>query len=177
MKKRKTWREYATKRRNPPYSPRKFGPVHFRDREEYQYFRTKCVDTPTAHGLDSSAMALTVEARRRDDEARSAYEAAETRPGKPIRLRMQPQLYFHLANKQYRTGAFLSWRSVYWNVLCPTVADALKVRDALGSLFKALAVLDADEVIAILDSEVQKRIESATSAPATVRVQAGATVD
>lgn len=121
------------------------------------------LDMTMSNSLDSSGMVLQVESRRRDDDEDSVREAAKSRPGQPIRLRFQPQLYFAVKNATYRSGAFFSWRNLYWNVQCPTVADALKVKGALTSFFRALAVLDATDVSMVLDTAIKLRVESPNS--------------
>ncbi len=124
---------------------------------------SKGVDTALATVLPLDQMGITVDQAQPDDENRSAFAALESRPGQPIRLRLQPQLYFTMKNQRYRQGAFLSWRSVYWNLQCATVAEAIAVKDALTSFFKALMVLDPGHVQMVLDTAVKLRVESAPS--------------
>lgn len=60
-----------------------------------------------------------------------AHEAAEARPGKPIRLRVIPTLL-------RATGDYVAWRGVAWTVSCQTAAEAIEVRRALEAFFERL---------------------------------------
>jgi DNA gyrase/topoisomerase IV subunit A len=118
------------------------------------------VDTTMRTMIESIQMAITLDKPEIGDENRSVKDAAESRPGLPIRFRVQPQLYFQLQNKRYRTGAFLSWKHVYWNLTCDGVEEAIAVKNALHSFFAALGAVSPGEVQFMLDTLVKLRVES-----------------
>lgn len=82
-------------------------------------------------------MEITYSAETVDLDA-PAHLAAADRPGKPVRLRVQPTL---LRGENYQ-----AWAGVSWTADCPTAADAIAVRDALRAFFLALEHYGAEAV-------------------------------
>ena len=65
------------------------------------------------------------------DQSAPIEKAHRERKGKPLRLRVQPQI---LGKRQYR-----AWREVSWTLACDTPAAVFAVRDAMQVFFTALA--------------------------------------
>jgi hypothetical protein len=65
------------------------------------------------------------------DQNRPIEEAHADRPGKPLKIRIQPMI---LTARQYR-----AWRDVRWTLECDTPAEAFAVRDTMRVFFTALA--------------------------------------
>ena len=74
-------------------------------------------------------------------------EAAQERPGKPIRLRV-PLLVFRLHPPPSRpgTGAYRTWNNVSWILECESVNEALAVRDTLQQVFSMIRMHGIDHV-------------------------------
>lgn len=70
-------------------------------------------------------------ARDLADQNQPIYEAASERPGKPLKLRLQPMI---LTARQYR-----AWRDVSWTLACESPEEIFAVRDAMKVFFAALA--------------------------------------
>lgn len=62
-------------------------------------------------------------------------DAASERSGKPIRLRIQPQV---LRADATRGGQYQFWKDVRWTVECDTADEVFAFRDALRTFFTAL---------------------------------------
>lgn len=105
------------------------------------------------------SMPITNEFSLDQDADQSVHQAAHGQPGKPIKLRIQPQIYTVLRNR-HRAGMYLGWKGVYWNLSCPSVEDALEVRNVLASLFTLLESVSGKTVQAYLDKWVQELAES-----------------
>lgn len=59
--------------------------------------------------------------------------AAEASPGKPIHLRINPDILRRELGQSYR-----AWSKVTWNLTCETVEDAVAVREAMQEFFDAV---------------------------------------
>jgi hypothetical protein len=70
-------------------------------------------------------------ARDLADQDRPIEQALVERPGKPLKLRIQPMI---LHARQYR-----AWKDVRWTLECADAAEAAAVRDAMRVFFTALA--------------------------------------
>ena len=81
-------------------------------------------------------------ARDLADADRPLHQALASRPGKPIKIRIQPSL---LVGAQYR-----SWKDVRWTIECDTPAEGIAVREALRLFFRTLA----DEGPAAIESRL-----------------------
>lgn len=112
-------------------------------------------------------MVITITRERPQDEHASLHQAAASQPGKPIRLRVQPQIYFALKDTTYRRGAFYAWRHVYWNLTCATVEDAIRFKTVLDRLFVGLERYDISAVEQALDKLDETSVKSAPSHTAT----------
>mgnify|MGYP001590353699 CR=1 FL=1 len=66
-------------------------------------------------------------------------EAAQERPGKPIRIRV-PLLVFRLHPSPARPGlgAYRTWNNVSWILECESVGEAIAVRDTLQQVFSLI---------------------------------------
>jgi len=73
-------------------------------------------------------------------------EALASRPKNPIRLRMQPAIFWPDSGR----GNYKSWPTVHWTVECDTVAEAMSVRDALRAFFFRLGTEGPAAVTAAL---------------------------
>jgi hypothetical protein len=75
-------------------------------------------------------------------------QAAAERPGKPIRIRLQPMV---LLASNSRGGQYQGWKDVRWTVECDTPAEAFALREAMRSFFRALGRGGPDAVMAALE--------------------------
>lgn len=66
-----------------------------------------------------------------DDAVR---EAAQEAPGEAIRVRLQPTILRRGKDNQQR-----AWAGVSWNLSCPTVDEAIALREGLRAFFDAVA--------------------------------------
>jgi hypothetical protein len=82
-------------------------------------------------------------ARDLADADRPITEAAEERPGKPIRVRVQPMIL-------RRGGQYNAWKDVRWTLDCETPEEAFAVREAMRLFFAALASAGPHAVITLL---------------------------
>ena len=71
------------------------------------------------------------------DLDRSLTEAQAERPEKPLRIRIQPQVFRTRPNGG---GHYRAWAEVSWIVECPTVDDARELRETLRTVFHAINV-------------------------------------
>lgn len=67
-------------------------------------------------------------------------EAAAERPGKPIRVRIQPLLFRLREGETSSTGHYRAWNDVSWILECADVAETVAVREALRAFFDRLAI-------------------------------------
>lgn len=100
----------------------------------------------------------------------TVQEAAALEPGQTIRLRVQPQVYLKRPG-QYRTGMYLAWKGVYWNLACPTVESALGIRDVLTRVFTLLKVMEPAELMQLLDKRIEDLAVSPPSTATDVRIR------
>lgn len=73
-------------------------------------------------------------------------EALKTRPGLPLVIRIQPQVYYGGGHR----GRYLAWKSVYWNLELPGLKAAQEFREALQTFFVAVGRDGAPRVQAAL---------------------------
>ena len=69
----------------------------------------------------------------------SVVEAAAERPGKPIRVRIQPTLFRLREGETTGSGHYRAWADVSWILECADVEETVQVRDALRTFFDCLA--------------------------------------
>ena len=107
-----------------------------------------------------------------DDECLEGAQQIATDTGKPIRLRVQPQLFTATPNR-YRAGMYYAWKGVSWNLSCPTVSDVIEVRDALASFFRLLEQIPGRLLAAEFDSRLRLLADSpAQTVTTTIRTAA-----
>lgn len=106
-----------------------------------------------------------LDAAGEDDSLRLATAIA-TRMGKPLRMRVQPQLLCDTLGTRYRAGMYLAWKGVYWNLSCSTAAEVVEIRDALASFFKLLEKVPGR----LLQTEFDSRYLALADSPATVQI-------
>jgi hypothetical protein len=63
------------------------------------------------------------------------YEAQAERPGKPIRIRLQPTIY----RIRDTGGQQQAWTGVSWILECRTAEEAVALKEALRVFFDAVA--------------------------------------
>lgn len=73
-------------------------------------------------------------------------EAAAERPGKPIRLRLQPSVLRPRGSR----AQYQAWRNLRWTIECDTPAEAFAFRDALRAFFAAMGRGGPEAVVAAL---------------------------
>ena len=91
------------------------------------------------------------------------HDVQASRPGEPIKLRLQPQLLAKRKPDPERS-IYYAWKGVHWNAECKSVREVLDLRAALAGLFAAVSAVGAKPVIAMLGSLIQVHVKSATSA-------------
>jgi hypothetical protein len=85
-------------------------------------------------------------ARDLADQNRSLLEAIEERPGKPLRLRVQPMILRTTGTRhQYK-----AWRDVSWTLEVADMAEANAFAEALRVFFVTLNAAGPDAVAASL---------------------------
>lgn len=77
-------------------------------------------------------------ARDLADQNRPIEDAVTLRPGKAIKVRIQPMI---LTGNQYR-----AWKDVRWTLECEAPAEAFALRDAMVAFFQALAARGPEAV-------------------------------
>lgn len=97
-------------------------------------------------------------------------EAAALDPGQAIRVRIQPQVYIKRPG-QYRTGMYLAWKGVYWNLACPTIEATLGIRDVLERVFQLLRVMEPTELLELLDKRIGDLAVSPPASSTDVRIR------
>jgi len=90
-------------------------------------------------------------ARDLADQDRPVEEAAAERPGKPIRVRIQPTIFRVESRGQYR-----AWRDVHWTLECESPAEVFALRDAMRAFFQALPQLGPATVSQVLRDAVRR---------------------
>jgi hypothetical protein len=83
----------------------------------------------------------------RQDPDRMVTEAFKERPGKPVKLRIQP---FIFRSGFGRGGQYRAWPEVTWMVDCDTVQEVFLLRDVLRAFFRALTTHGPSVVLARL---------------------------
>jgi hypothetical protein len=81
-------------------------------------------------------------ARDLADQDQPIVQALSERPGKPLKLRIQPMILFP---RQYR-----AWKDVRWTLECRDVSEASAVREAMKVFFTVLASRGPAKVLAAL---------------------------
>lgn len=79
-------------------------------------------------------------------------EALAERPGKAVKIRVQPML-LRQANGR---GQYQAWKQVRWTLDCDTAAEALSIREALKAFFAAMQRCGPQAVLAALAKAVQE---------------------
>jgi hypothetical protein len=93
-------------------------------------------------------------ARDLADENRPIEQAAKERPGKPIRLRVQPMVLRTTAGK----GQYHAWKDVRWMLECDTPEEAFATRDAMRAFFEAVSERGPHAVLAVLTAIKRKEV-------------------
>lgn len=81
------------------------------------------------------------------DDVQPLRDALAERPGRPIRLRLQPTIQRAAAAKR---SQYQVWPDVSWTVDCDSVEEAVAFREALRAFFVAIAHEGADALTARL---------------------------
>lgn len=76
------------------------------------------------------------------------YDAIAERPGKPLRLRVHPQIL----RGSGVDGLYRTWKDVRWTIQCDTPEEAFACRDAMRVFFDALERLGAATVMHALQA-------------------------
>ena len=76
-------------------------------------------------------------------------ETVAERPGKPIRLRIQPMVLRTVAGKG---GQYHAWRDVRWTLECDSAEEVFATREAMYAFFNALSRGGVKAVQAALES-------------------------
>jgi len=61
------------------------------------------------------------------------------RPGRPLKIRVQPMIFRHSTDRTGSGGQYHSWSQLRWTLECDTVQEAGTVREAMTSFFATLA--------------------------------------
>lgn len=77
------------------------------------------------------------------DENQPVREAYDERPGKPIKLRIQPAIFRKNAGPR---GQYRYWTDVVWNVECDTPEEVMALKDAMRAFFTAISQLGPGEL-------------------------------
>jgi hypothetical protein len=80
--------------------------------------------------------------REKVDLNRSIREAAKERPGKPIKLRIQPMV---LRSVDGKGGQYHAWKDVRWMLTFDSPAEAYAMREALRAFFDTVGRVGAAE--------------------------------
>jgi hypothetical protein len=81
------------------------------------------------------------------DPDQAIQEATTERPGKPLRIRLQPQI---LRQSNGRTQ-YQTWKQVRWTLECDSPAEVFATRDAMRAFFEVLGTLGPAAVHRALD--------------------------
>ena len=73
-------------------------------------------------------------------------DALTERPGKPVKIRIQPMLLRQVNGR----GQYLSWKQVRWTLDCDTAEEATISRDAMRLFFETLGRCGPEAVRAAL---------------------------
>jgi hypothetical protein len=69
------------------------------------------------------------------DPDKPIRDALTERPGKPVKIRIQPMLL----RQSNGRGQYQAWKQVRWTLDCDTAAEARSIRDAMKAFFAAMA--------------------------------------
>jgi hypothetical protein len=83
------------------------------------------------------------------DDEQPIRDALQARPGKPLKIRLQPAVFWPGVGR----GQYKVWRDVIWTVECDTAEEAFALRDALRAFFQAVGVKGPVPVRALLRGE------------------------
>ena len=83
------------------------------------------------------------------------YDAAAERPGKPIRVRIQPSLY----RVKPGGGEQTSWAKVSWLVECESAEEVIALREAMREFFDTVTAVGAAETVKRLQLKVRPTAE------------------
>lgn len=82
-----------------------------------------------------------------DDPDQPIFDALSERPGKPLRLRVQPAIW---RARPGREPQYNSWRQTIWTLECDSADEALAVRDAMRTFFTTMGQCGPPAVLAAL---------------------------
>jgi hypothetical protein len=80
------------------------------------------------------------------DPDQPVRDAFTERPGKPLKIRVQPMLLRATGGK----GQYQAWKQVRWTLDCDSPAEALAVKAALRAFFEAMVTHGPEAVHAAL---------------------------
>ena len=89
---------------------------------------------------------------------RVVEEAARERGEPGVRVRVQPALL-------RGNGSYTAWPGVVWKIDCPTVEDAVALRELLRVVFGALRVASADQIAAAINKSVETTLPATPATP------------
>ena len=89
-------------------------------------------------------------------------EALEARPGKPIKLRIQPQLLVKRDTGYQRKIYYTPWPAKQWSVECNTVDELDRVHGLITGLLSWISVSGVEWVEGVLDRLTRAEVESPT---------------
>lgn len=81
------------------------------------------------------------------DPDQALREAFDERPGRGLRIRLQPSI---LRASQGRAGQHIPWKHVRWSVDCESVEEASALREALRLFFVLVAERGPEAMLAAL---------------------------
>ena len=84
-------------------------------------------------------------------------EVFTTSKGKPLRIRLQPQIY---SSDYGRSGGYVAWAGVYWSVDVADPEEAAGLREALTVFFAQIGTAGVGKVRAALTA-IDRTAESA----------------
>lgn len=83
-------------------------------------------------------------ARDLADPDQPIHDALKERPGKPLKIRIQPMILRTTAPG--KSPQYVGWRDERWTLDCDSVAEAFAVRDAMRAFFETLGRLGPSAV-------------------------------
>jgi hypothetical protein len=79
------------------------------------------------------------------DLDQAVQDAQAERPGKPIKIRLQPTI-FRLRGAEATGGDHQAWKGVSWTLECQTAQEAIGLRETLRAFFTAVGAVGAGPV-------------------------------
>lgn len=79
-----------------------------------------------------------------EDQDALVHTAFAERPDKPLRLRLQPDIF--RLNQRSARGRYDAWKGVHWTVELATPGEAVALKDALRLFFDVAEEIGADGV-------------------------------